>query len=98
MLHRLSNGKHSVLTGVALVRDKEIYTKVVETKVWFRRLTDQEIDAYVSSGDPLDKAGSYGIQGRAASFVDKINGSYTNVVGLPLSQVCRMLHKAKVAF
>lgn len=96
MLHRLSNGKHSVLTGVALVRDKDVYTKVVETKVWFRRLTDKEIEAYVSSGDPLDKAGAYGIQGRAAAFVDKINGSYTNVVGLPLSQVCRMLHKAKV--
>ena len=98
MLHRLSNGKHSVLTGVALVRDKDVYTKVVETKVWFRRLTDEEIETYVSSGDPLDKAGAYGIQGRAAAFVDKINGSYTNVVGLPLSQVCRMLHKAKVAF
>lgn len=96
MLHTLSDTKHSVLTGVALVRDKEIHTKVVETKVWFRRLTDKEIDAYVASGEPLDKAGSYGIQGRAAAFVEKINGSYTNVVGLPLAQVCKMLHKAKV--
>ena len=53
MLHRLSNGKHSVLTGVALVRDKDVYTKVVETKVWFRRLTDEEIETYVSSGESL---------------------------------------------
>lgn len=96
MLHELSDKKHSVFTAVALVKDDVVRTKVVETKVWFRRLTDQEIDAYVNSGDSLDKAGAYGIQGRAAAFVDKINGSYTNVVGLPLSQVCKMLHKAKV--
>lgn len=96
MLHTLSNAKHSVLTGVALVRDKEIHAKVVETKVWFRRLTDAEIDAYVASGEPLDKAGAYGIQGHAASFVEKINGSYTNVVGLPMAQVWKMLCKAKV--
>lgn len=96
MLHLLSDRKHSVFTGIALVRDKEIHTKVVETKVWFRRLSDKEIKNYVASGEPLDKAGAYGIQGRAAAFVDKINGSYTNVVGLPLSQVCKMLAKAKV--
>ncbi|WP_301860433.1 nucleoside triphosphate pyrophosphatase [uncultured Megasphaera sp.] len=96
MLHALSDTKHSVLTGVALVRDSEIHTKVVETKVWFRRLSDSEIDSYIESGEPMDKAGAYGIQGHAASFVDKINGSYTNVVGLPLSQVCKMLRKAKV--
>lgn len=96
MLHLLSNRKHSVLTAVALVKGNTIRTKVVETKVWFRRLTDKEIDAYAASGEPLDKAGAYGIQGRAAAFVDKISGSYTNVVGLPLSQVCKMLHKEKV--
>ncbi len=96
MLRLLSNAKHSVLTGVALVRNNEVYTKVAETKVWFRRLNDKEIERYISSGEPFDKAGAYGIQGGAASFVDKINGSYTNVVGLPLSQVCKMLIKAKV--
>lgn len=96
MLHLLSNKKHSVMTGVALVRNKEIRTKVVETKVWFRQLTDKEIEQYVASGESFDKAGAYGIQGRAAAFVEKINGSYTNVVGLPLSQVCKMLSKAKV--
>jgi septum formation protein len=96
MLHTLSDRKHVVYTGVALVRDGEIHSRVVETKVWFRHLTDSEIAQYVASGEPLDKAGAYGIQGRAAAFVDKINGSYTNVVGLPLSQVCKMLRKAKV--
>ena len=96
MLHELSDAKHAVYTGVALVKDDKVITKVVETKVWFRRLTDKEIDDYIASGEPMDKAGAYGIQGRAAAFVDKINGSYTNVVGLPLSQVCKMLRKAKV--
>lgn len=96
MLHALSDKRHSVLTAVALVKDDTVRTKVVETKVWFRDLSDKEIDAYVATGEPLDKAGAYGIQGRAAAFVEKINGSYTNVVGLPLSQVCKMLRKAKV--
>lgn len=96
MLAELSGRKHSVYTGVALVKDQKEYTKVVETKVWFRKLLAAEIDDYVASGEPLDKAGAYGIQGRAAAFVDKINGSYTNVVGLPLSQVCKLFHKAKV--
>ena len=84
------------LSGIALINGHKEYTKVVETKVWFRRLSEKEIKAYVASGEPLDKAGAYGIQGRAAAFVDKINGSYTNVVGLPLSQVCKLFHKAKV--
>ncbi|MCH4178469.1 MAG: Maf family protein [Megasphaera sp.] len=95
MLKKLSGQKHSVFTGVALVKDDALYTKVVETKVWFRRLDEEEIAAYVATGEPRDKAGAYGIQGKAASFVDKINGSYTNVVGLPLAQVCKLLHKAK---
>lgn len=96
MLRELSGRKHSVYTGIALINGHKEYTKVVETKVWFRRLSEKEIKAYVASGEPLDKAGAYGIQGRAAAFVDKINGSYTNVVGLPLSQVCKLFHKAKV--
>ena len=96
MLQELSDRKHSVFTGMALVRGKKAYTKVVETKVWFRKLKDSEIKRYVSSGEPLDKAGAYGIQGKAAVFVEKINGSYTNVVGLPQSQVYTMLQKAKI--
>lgn len=96
MLKALSGRRHDVYTGVALVKDKKEYTKVVMTKVWFRKLKEAEIEAYVKTGEPLDKAGSYGIQGRAAAFVDKINGSYTNVVGLPLAQVIKLLQKAKV--
>ena len=96
MLRALSGKKHFVYTGIALINGHKEYTKVVETKVWFRRLSEKEIKAYVASGEPLDKAGAYGIQGRAAAFVDKINGSYTNVVGLPLSQVYKLFHKAKV--
>lgn len=96
MLHELSDHKHSVFTGVALVNGKKSYTKIVETKVWFRKLKDTEIEKYVQSGDPLDKAGAYGIQGKAAIFVEKINGSYTNVVGLPLAQVYSLLQKAKI--
>jgi septum formation protein len=96
MLHELSGKKHSVYTGVTLACSDKEYMQVVETKVWFRKLGDREIERYVATGEPMDKAGAYGIQGKAAAFVDKINGSYTNVVGLPLSQVYKMLKKAKV--
>ena len=68
----------------------------METKVWFRKLKDSEIKDYAHSGEPMDKAGAYGIQGKAAVFVEKVNGSYTNVVGLPLSQVYTLLQKAKI--
>lgn len=96
MLQILSGQKHSVYTGIALVNGHQELTRVVETKVWFRRLSVSEIDKYIATGEPLDKAGAYGIQGKAAGFVDKINGSYTNVVGLPLSQLYKLLKKAKV--
>lgn len=96
MLRSLSDRKHFVYTGIALVCDKKIYSQVVVTKVWFRHLGDKEIERYIATGEPMDKAGAYGIQGKASVFVDKINGSYSNVVGLPLSQVYQMLKKAKV--
>ena len=96
MLKALSGRQHSVYTGLALVCGKTVKTKVVKTDVWFRKLTVKEITGYVESGEPLDKAGAYGIQGGAASFVTKLNGSYTNVVGLPLAQLQTMLKKAKV--
>lgn len=96
MLKELSGAKHSVFTGVALVNGKEQLTKVVETKVWFRKLSDDEIQRYIATGEPMDKAGAYGIQGKAAGFVERINGSYTNVVGLPLAQVHKLLKKARV--
>ena len=91
MLTSLSGRSHQVLTGVAVrYRDKEI-AKVCATKVFFRELTEAEIAAYVATGEPLDKAGAYGIQGRGALLVEKIEGCYNNVVGLPLTMLDSML-------
>lgn len=88
MLTRLSDRTHAVLTGFALAQDGNVRaSSVVRTEVDFRALDAHEIDAYVATGEPLDKAGAYGIQGRAAAFVPAIRGSYTNVVGLPLVEV-----------
>ena len=91
MLQRLSGRSHRVLTGVAVFDGERCNSVCEETHVSFRILPDSEIDEYVSSGEPLDKAGAYGIQGAAAGFVDTISGSYTNVVGLPVDAVERML-------
>lgn len=83
MLHTLSGKSHTVHTGVTvLYRGKEV-SRTVATEVFFRTLSDEEIRAYVRSGEPLDKAGAYGIQGIGALLVEKIVGDYDNVVGLP---------------
>jgi len=95
MLRTLSGKRHEVLTGVALKRDGAIDSGVASTAVWFAPLTDDEIAAYVASGEPMDKAGSYGIQGLASKFIDRIDGSYSNVVGLPVALVWRMLTSGK---
>ncbi|BBH53307.1 Maf family protein [Fluviispira sanaruensis] len=88
MLEALSGSTHLVLSGYSLFQNKkEIVSRVIETLVTFRILSAREIDAYIKTGEPFDKAGSYGIQGRAMGFIEKIEGSYTNVMGLPLSQV-----------
>ncbi len=91
MLRRLSGRPHEVLTGVALYDGRRCAQLCERTAVRFRNLTDREIDAYVSSGEPLDKAGAYAIQGDAAGFVDSLSGSRSNVVGLPVRAVLRML-------
>ncbi len=88
MLHALSGRRHEVFSGVTVRRGEQILTEYEETAVFFRPLTDREIDWYVSTGEPLDKAGAYGIQGMGIRFVSRIEGDYTNVVGLP---VCRLL-------
>ncbi len=90
-LHRLSGRTHQVVTAVCLGRpgDWELFT--VLTEVDFRSLTDVEVDAYVAGGEPMDKAGGYGIQGGGAGFVRALRGSYTNVVGLPLAEVLEHL-------
>lgn len=89
MLRRLSGRRHRVVTAVVLLAPggQSREESAVETVVGFRALSEHEIDAYVASGDPVDKAGAYGIQGGARAFVDGIDGSLTNVIGLPLDEV-----------
>jgi len=92
MLHRLSGRTHSVLTGVALISgDGNLVANVVETIVHFRQLGEEEIKAYVASGEPMDKAGAYGIQGGAKGFVTSFQGSLTNVIGLPMEYLSEQL-------
>jgi septum formation protein len=92
MLHDLSGDTHEVMTGFTVCfPDGRRVTRVVVTEVEFRELSREEIDRVVASGDPMDKAGAYGIQSGAAGFVSSIRGSYTNVVGLPLAQVLEVL-------
>ena len=91
MLRMLSGKWHEVLTGVALIAGSETRTGVATTRVKFVSLSDDEIDWFVASGEPRDKAGAYAIQGLASRFVERIEGSYTNVVGLPVETVWRLL-------
>lgn len=91
MLASLSGCVHQVYSGLSLVFKGKSVTRHECTKVWFRTLSDKEIDDYVESGEPLDKAGSYGIQGLGRVLVEKIEGSYSNVVGLPLELLEEML-------
>ncbi len=91
MLRMLSGREHEVLTGLALVSQHRTVVEVARTKVWFNPLTEAEIADYVASGEPLDKAGAYAIQGLGSRFIDRIQGSYSNVVGLPVALVYRLL-------
>lgn len=91
MLRQLSGRTHQVLTGVAVVCGSERRVAVASTAVALVALDDATIAAYVSTGEPMDKAGGYGVQGIASRFVDRIDGSYTNVVGLPMAVVERLL-------
>lgn len=92
-LEMLSGKKHQVLTGVALVEGEQVQTFYEKTDVEFWPLTVDEITQYVRTGEPMDKAGSYGIQGLGAMFVKNIQGDYFSVVGLPLSRTIRELRK-----
>ncbi|MDP3882487.1 MAG: nucleoside triphosphate pyrophosphatase [Candidatus Staskawiczbacteria bacterium] len=86
MLQKLSGRSHSVITGFTIINtetNKQI-SKSVETKVYFKKLSEEEINAYIATGEPLDKGGGYAIQGLAALFVEKIVGDYFNIVGLPI--------------
>ena len=96
MLKQLSGKTHKVLTGIAVSYAGEMLAEVCETKVVFRDLTDEEIKKYVATCEPLDKAGAYGIQGKGAVLVEKIDGCYNNVVGLPLTRMQLILAKLGV--
>lgn len=95
MISSLSGSAHSVLTGVAVVGQPEgrTVTGFEETKVFFKKLSKEEIISYVKTGECMDKAGAYGIQGRGSLLVERIEGDYFNVVGLPLQLLNRMLGK-----
>ena len=87
MLARLSGRQHQVITGICLKRGVEVVRDCATTKVWFALMSAREIEEYVSSGEPMDKAGAYAIQGLASKFIEKIDGCYFNVVGLPVALV-----------
>ena len=91
MLRSLSGRTHHVCTGVTVCRGNHFDTRCETTAVVFRDLTDEEIWSYIRTGDPMDKAGSYGVQGKAALFVTGIEGDYFNVMGLPLHLLGQML-------
>ncbi|TYK67157.1 Maf family protein [Colwellia echini] len=93
-LSLLSNNQHQVLTAIALVGKSFVKGEVVTTNVDFKMLSQAEISAYWLTGEPQDKAGSYGIQGIAGQFVKNINGSYSAVVGLPLYETAKLLTEA----
>ncbi|WP_312346303.1 nucleoside triphosphate pyrophosphatase [Leclercia sp.] len=91
MLSKLSGQTHQVMTAVALADRQHVLDCLVVTDVTFRVLTDEDIAGYITSGEPMDKAGAYGIQGLGGCFVRKINGSYHAVVGLPLVETYELL-------
>jgi septum formation protein len=91
MLKQLSGGTHHVYTAVSVKFYDSVKETLSVTEVRIRALTDDEIRRYVASGDPLDKAGAYGIQGKASMFIESINGSYTGVVGLPTFETAQLL-------
>lgn len=96
MLSQLSGATHQVMTAVALCRADQLEQVLVCTDVTFTELTDAQIHAYIADGEPMDKAGAYGIQGLGGSFVKAINGSYSAVVGLPLVETRELLQKMQL--
>ena len=96
MLQSLSGNTHNVLSGVTVMQGDKAVSKTVITEVHFRTLTDREINDYIDTNEPMDKAGAYGIQGRGSKFVSGIVGDYFNVVGLPVCELSLILKKFNV--
>jgi septum formation protein len=91
MLRQLSGRAHEVMTGICLRTSNRLIVDSESTRVRFVKLPEEQIAAYVASGEPMDKAGAYAIQGMASRFIDRIEGCYSNVVGLPVALVWRHL-------
>src|SRR5260221_11793495 len=93
MLRLLAGRRHEVLTGIALRYGQNLIIDAAETTVQFGAMSEAEIDAYVRSGEPMDKSGAYGIQRLASRYIERIEGCYANVAGLPVELVCRYLRR-----
>ncbi|WKY58365.1 Maf family protein [Vibrio sp. SNU_ST1] len=93
MLTQLANDRHQVMTAVSVVSEEKQKTEIIITDVWFKPLSEKEIEQYWQTGEPCDKAGSYGIQGLGGRFVTRIEGSYYAVVGLPLFETDQLLQE-----
>jgi septum formation protein len=98
MLTRLSGRSHLVLTAVAVRWRGELRSAVEQVSVTFRALKDPEIEQYIDTGEPMDKAGAYGIQGYGATIVDRVDGDYFSVMGLPLNRLVRLLRELGVRY
>jgi septum formation protein len=98
MLGMLSGREHTVITAVAVSRGRKLRSAVEEVRVKFRRLRDDEIEAYIATGEPMDKAGAYGIQGFGATIVERIEGDYFAVMGLPLVRLVGLMRDVGVKY
>jgi septum formation protein len=98
MLRALAGKRHEVITAICIRRGDRLRSDIASTTVWFAPMGNAEIADYVASGEPMDKAGAYGIQGLASKFIDRIDGSYTNVVGLPVALTYRILRAIEACF
>ena len=98
MLSMLSGREHTVITAVAVARGRKLRSAVEEVKVKFRRLREDDIEAYIATGEPMDKAGAYGIQGFGATIVESVNGDYFSVMGLPLARLVTLLRDLGVRY
>lgn len=93
MLERLQGDSHDVYTGVAVASSGRVESAVERTRVWFRSLDPRECQEYVATTEPMDKAGAYGIQGFGAAIVERIDGDYFNVMGLPIQRLMELFHR-----
>ena len=98
MLSQLANKRHEVITGLAICAGGKIFTDYDVTEVYFGEMTTEEIKKYVATGEPLDKSGSYALQGGATKFIEKIHGDWSNVVGLPVYRLKKLAQEAGINF